>query len=223
MGHTWVDLLFAHWRVPVDVLRAHVPPGLEVDTYDGSAWVGVVPFRLTALRARGLLPLPRVSSFLELNVRTCVTAPGGERPGVWFFSLDASSRLAVAAARRLYKLPYFHARMSATRSGEWIDYECARIEAAARVFSGRHRPAGPAFRAEPGSLEWFLAERYCLYTTDPGGRLLRADIHHDLWDLQPAEAEVDLASIAPLELPGDPLCHFVRRHDVVVWPLEPVA
>jgi uncharacterized protein YqjF (DUF2071 family) len=220
MGQTWEELLFAHWRVPADVVRAHVPPGLEVDEHDGSAWLGITPFRLTGLRARGLLPLPGVSSFLELNVRTYVTRD--ERPGIWFFSLDASSRLAVAAARRGYKLPYFQARMSATKRGEWVEYECARVAEAGRVFSGRYRPEGAVFTAEPGSLEWFLVERYCLYTTDRG-RLARADIHHELWPLQPAEAEIELASISPLDLHGEPLVHFSRRQDVVIWPLEPVG
>jgi len=222
MGQTWEDLLFAHWRVPVESVRAHVPDGLEVEQHDGSAWLGVTPFRLTGLRARGLLPFPRVSSFLELNVRTYVSA-GGEKPGIWFFSLDASSRLAVEAARRGYKLPYFHARMTANRRGEWIDYECARTSESGRVFSGRYRPAGDVFHAEQGSLEWFLAENYCLYTTDERGRLHRAEIHHAPWDLQPAEAEIELASISPLPLEGTPLCHFSRRQDVVIWPLRPVA
>jgi uncharacterized protein len=222
MGQTWEDLLFAHWRVPAEAVREHVPDGLEVEQHDGSAWLGLTPFRLTNLRARGLLPLPRVSSFLELNVRTYVNA-GGEKPGIWFFSLDASSRLAVEAARRGYKLPYFPARMTATAHGEWIEYECARTSEGGRVFSGRYRPAGAAFHAEQGSLEWFLAERYCLYTTDDRGRLQRAEIHHALWDLQPAEAEIELTSISPLPLDGAPLCHFSRRQDVVIWPLRPVA
>jgi uncharacterized protein len=207
--------------VPVEAVRAHVPPELDVETHDGTAWVGVTPFRLTGLRARGLLPVPGVSSFLQLNVRTYVTA-GGEKPGIWFFSLDASSRLAVRAARRTSKLPYFHARMSATRRGEWIDYECARIDEPGRVFSGRYRPDGAGFRAEPGSLEWFLAERFCLYMTDRN-RLYRSEIHHERWELQPAVAEIELASIAPLELPGDALCHFSRRQDILVWPREQVA
>jgi uncharacterized protein YqjF (DUF2071 family) len=218
MGQTWEDLLFAHWRVPLEDVRPHVPAELEIDQHDGTAWLGITPFRLTGLRGRGLLPLPGASSFLELNVRTYVTAD--DKPGIWFFSLDASSRLAVEAARRTYKLPYFQARMSATRRGEWISYECARIEEAGRVFSGRYRPNGTVFHAEPGTLEWFLTERYCLYTTDRG-RLARAEIHHELWPLQQAEAEVDLASISPLELDGDPLVHFSRRQDVVIWPLEP--
>jgi uncharacterized protein YqjF (DUF2071 family) len=220
MGQTWEDLLFAHWRVPVEQLRPHVPPGLEVEEFDGSGWVGITPFRLTGLRGRGLLPIPYVSEFLELNVRTYVTAE--EKPGIWFFSLDASSRLAVEAARRTYRLPYFHARMSASRSGEWIAYECARIDEAGRVFSGRYRPQGAVFQAEPGTLEWFLTERYCLYTTDRGA-LARAEIHHELWPLQTAEAEIELASISPIELQGDPLLHVSRRQDVVIWPLERVG
>jgi uncharacterized protein YqjF (DUF2071 family) len=219
MGQTWEDLLFAHWAVPHEAVRDRVPAALEVELHDGSAWIGVTPFRLTGLRARGTLPLPKVSSFLELNVRTYVRAADG-KPGIWFLSLDASSRLAVEAARRGYRLPYFHARMSAIRRGEWIDYECARLDEPGRVFSGRYRPDGAVFEAEPGSLEWFLAERYCLYTTDERGRLHRAEIHHGLWPLQPAEAEIELVSISPVQLDGAPLCHFARSQDVVIWPLE---
>jgi uncharacterized protein len=217
MGQTWENLLFAHWRVPVEELRPHVPAGLEIDQHEGTGWIGITPFRLTGLRARGTLPLPYVSRFLELNVRTYVQVDG--KPGIWFFSLDASSRAAVEVARRSYRLPYFQARMSASRRGEWIDYECARIGEAARVFSGSYRPSGAVFNAEPGSLEWFLAERYCLYT-EHRGELYRADIHHAPWDLQPAEAEIGLASISPLELRGDALLHYSRTQDVVIWPLE---
>jgi uncharacterized protein YqjF (DUF2071 family) len=222
MGQTWDDLLFAHWRVDADELRASVPDELQIEEHDGSAWLGVVPFQLTNLRARGTLPLPVISSFLELNVRTCVRAADG-KPGVWFISLDAASRLAVEAARRAYKLPYFHARMSATGEGDWIAYECARISEPGRVFSGRYRPTGAAVDAKPGSLEYFLIERYCLYATDERKRLYRAEIHHPPWPLQPAEAEIELVSIAPVALEGDAVCHFSRRQDVLVWPLRPVA
>jgi uncharacterized protein YqjF (DUF2071 family) len=220
MGQTWEELLFAHWRVPVEALREHVPADLEIDEHDGSAWLGITPFRVTGLRARGTLPLPFVSEFLELNVRTYVRAE--DKPGIWFFSLDASSRLAVQAARRSYRLPYFHARMSAPKRNGWIEYDCARVDEPGRVFSGRYRANGAVFNAEPGSLESFLAERYCLYTVDRGVTF-RAEIHHEPWSLQPAEAEIELASISPVEVTGEPLVHFSRRQDVVIWPLERVS
>src|SRR5437016_3114284 len=121
MGQSWEDLLFAHWRLPADILRQRIPEGLEIDEFDGSAWIGVTPFRLTNLRFRGLLPLPLASSFIELNVRTYVTA--NNKPGIWFFSLDASSGVAVEMARRTYRLPYFRARMTAQRQGDELAYE----------------------------------------------------------------------------------------------------
>jgi uncharacterized protein len=218
------DLLLAHWRVDADALRRLLPDAVRLQTHDGAAWLGMTPFRVSALRLRGTLPLPRVSSFLELNVRTYVTAGG--KPGIWFFSLDASSRLAVEAARRTYKLPYFQARIDATYQGEWIEYESARVGngAGPHVFSARYRPSGEVFDAAPGSLEEFLAERYCLYTVDERGRLYRAEIHHAPWPLQPAEATIELNTMAPgdLALPEGPLLHFARVQDVVIWPLRRV-
>jgi uncharacterized protein len=221
MGQTWEDLLFAHWRADADALRRLVPDAARLQTHDGAAWVGMTPFRVSSLRLRGTLPLPRVSSFLELNVRTYVTAGG--KPGIWFFSLDASSRLAVEAARRTYKLPYFQARILVEAQGDWIEYESAR---AGHVFSARYRPSGEVFHAAPGSLEEFLAGRYCLYTVDERGRLHRAEIHHEPWPLQPAEATIELNTMAPPELAlsdEEPLLHFARVQDVVVWPLRRVA
>ena len=225
MGQSWENLLFAHWRVDADAVRRLVPETLRLQTHDGSAWLGVTPFRVAGLRLRGTLPLPGASSFLELNVRTYVTAGG--KPGIWFFSLDAASRLAVEAARRTYKLPYFHARMTAERRGEWIEFESARsrTEPTPRVFSARYRPSGAELNPAPGSLEEFLAERYCLYAVDERGRLHRAEIHHPPWPLQPAEARLELNTMAPggVELPEEePLIHFARLQDVVIWPLKRV-
>jgi uncharacterized protein YqjF (DUF2071 family) len=222
MAQTWNDLLFVHWRVAADRLTRLVPHGLEVDRYDGSAWLGIAPFRLTGLRLRGTAPLPWLSTFPELNVRTYLTI--GDKPGIWFFSLDAASRLAVEAARRLYKLPYFHARMSAERRTGGIEYSSARLDGGGREFRGRYRPTGDVFNAEPASLEWFLTERYCLYAIDKG-RLHRAEIHHPPWPLQPAEAEIETNTMPPegVELGSDRApCHFARRQDVVIWPLAPV-
>ena len=220
MGQTWDDLLFAHWRVDPEVLRPRLPTALELDTWEGSAWVGITPFVVTGLRARGTPALPFVSTFRELNVRTYATAGG--KPGIWFLSLDASSAAAVEAARRTYKLPYFRARITAESRGGSIAYSCARSEGLRpHVWEGRYRPAGEP-REEKDGLEHFLTERYCLYTHDRG-RLLRADIHHAPWPLQPAEAEIDLNTMPPdwLELPEEaPLLHFSRRQDVVIWPLR---
>ena len=223
MAQTWDDLLFEHWRVSVDALRSLIPSSLDIDTFDGDAWLGITPFRLTGLRLRGVPPVPRASSFCELNVRTYVRQRG-ERPGIWFFSLDASRRYAVQAARRFYRLPYFLARMSADTRGTGLAFSSSRRTRGGRPFtwSATYAPSGATFTASPGSLEYFLAERYCLYTLDRG-RLLGADIHHPPWPLQPAEATIELNTMPPpgVELPADePLLHFARRQDVVIWPLE---
>ena len=220
LGQSWEDLLFAHWRVDTDAVRRLVPTGLEVQEHDGSAWLGVTPFVLTGFRLRGTLPLPVVSAFPELNVRTYVTAGG--KPGIWFFSLDASSRGAVEAARRLYRLPYFHARMSVAHRGERVDYASARREGARPfVFEANYRGRGAAFEPQAGTLEHFLTERYCLYAHDAAG-VHRAEIHHPPWRIRPAEAEIELNTMPPdgLELVGEPLLHLAERQDVVVWPLE---
>jgi uncharacterized protein YqjF (DUF2071 family) len=213
-AQTWDDLCFVHWCVDPDELRRHVPESVELAVHDGAAWLGIVPFTISSLRARGLPPLPPVASFHELNVRTVVTADG--KPGIWFFTLDASSRLAVELAKKLYRLPYAYARIRSERIDGWTHYESARPGAA---FSGRYRGVGEQFQAEPGSLEWFLTERYCLYTED-GGRLYRAEIHHRPWDLQRAEARIDLNTLSPVALPDDePHVLYAQRQDTVIWPL----
>jgi uncharacterized protein YqjF (DUF2071 family) len=218
-AQTWQELAFLHWRVDEAVLRSLLPGGLHLDTYDGEAWLGITPFRLTGFRVRGMPPLPLVSQFPELNVRTYVSAE--DKPGIWFFSLDAGSQLAVEAAKRLYKLPYNHARMSISRRHGHIHYDSAREGAA---FSARYRGVGDFFHAEPGSLEYFLTERYCLYAADCGD-LYRAEIHHPPWPLQTGEAVVELNTMSPpgIELPDEPLVHYSLRQDVVVWPLERVS
>ena len=214
-AQSWVDLAFLHWPVDADELRRLVPDSVELQTFDGAAWLGIVPFLLTGLRVRGLPPIPRLSTFPELNVRTYVTH--GDRPGIWFFTLDAGSTWFVEAAKRLYRLPYQHARMRCGRSGEYVHYEAAR---AGGAFSGRYRGDGELFHAEAGSLEEFLTERYCLYTED-GGRLYRADIHHPRWDLQRGKAVIDLNTMSPLpRLDEGPHVLFSPRQDVVVWPLQ---
>ncbi|MBD0290388.1 MAG: DUF2071 domain-containing protein [Thermoleophilia bacterium] len=224
MAQTWENLLFAHWPASPDALRTHVPSELPVDTWEGEAWLGITPFRVRGVRLRATPPPPLASSFLELNARTYVTLE--EKPGIWFFSLDASSRLAVEAARRLYRLPYFHAGMSAdVDGGGRVRYTSARRTSRERraEFRAAYRPSGDASPAALGSLEAFLAERYCLYTVHRG-RVLRGEIHHPPWPLRAAEAELERNSMAPPGIPtdGEPLLHLADRQDVLIWPLEPV-
>lgn len=218
-AQTWEHLLFAHWRVAEAELRPHVPEELPLDTFDGSAWLAVTPFHLSGLRIRGLPPVPYLSAFLELNTRTYVSVDG--KAGIYFFSLDAESALAVEAARRVYKLPYFRANMRAD-FGDDIDYTSERAEATRASFRGTYRPTGTPEPPTPGSLEHFLTERYCLFTVFEG-RAHWAEIHHPPWPLQTAEAEIAENTMPPagLELGDGPLLHYSRRQDVVIWALEP--
>jgi uncharacterized protein YqjF (DUF2071 family) len=221
MTQTWYKLLFAHWPVPAEAVRALIPELLELDTYDGQAWLGIVPFGMTRVYPRATFPVPWLSRFLELNVRTYVTREG--KPGVWFFSLDAANSLAVALARGLFHLPYYHARMRLAESDGWINYTSYRIHpgAAPAEFEARYRPAGPIALSRPGTLEAWLTERYCLYSRDRRGRLSRGEIHHAPWPLQPAEAELTANSMAlplGLRLPaGPPLLHYADRLRTWEW------
>jgi uncharacterized protein YqjF (DUF2071 family) len=226
MGQTWIDLLFAHWPVAAGALRAVVPPELELDLFDGSGWISITPFEVIGTRARGTPPPPGVSRFPELNVRTYVTA--GDRGGIWFFSLDALRASAVAAARTLYRLPYFRAEMAIERRDGWIEYESRRVDrrGAPVRFDARYRPTGAPAPPAPGTLDHWLVERYRLYTLGGGRRVMTADIHHRPWPVQPAEAEIRVNTMTePLGIPleGAPLLHFARRQDVIFWPLTEVG
>jgi uncharacterized protein len=216
-AQTWEDVLFCHWRVPAAALRGVVPPRLQIDEFDGSAWIAILPFRLTGFRLRGLPAAPRLSSFPELNVRTYVRA--GDRPGILFLSLDAARRWAVVGARRLYKLPYHEARMSIKR-GEWVDFSSERVGGRRRL-RARYRPAGPPLSLEPGSLEYFLTERYRLYTSHRSG-IYCSDAHHVPWSIRHAEAEITANTMVPRSIPleGEPLLHYSPRQDALIWPLR---
>ena len=224
MTQSWHELLFAHWPVDKALLRRKVPAALALDEFDGQAWLGIVPFRMSNVSPRGVPALPRISAFAELNVRTYVSAQG--KPGVYFFSLDAASALAVAVARTFFHLPYFSAAMTVETRDPWIEYESRRASAPPdrAAFVARYRPRGAVRPAAAGSLEHFLTERYCLYTLDRSGRACRLDIHHGLWPLQPAEAGIrvnTMADAAGIPLPAvPPILHFSRRLDVVAWPME---
>jgi uncharacterized protein YqjF (DUF2071 family) len=221
-GQTWCDLLFAHWRVPEEALRRVVPPVLPLHRWeDGSVWLGITPFVVTGLRPRGLPPLPWVSRFPELNVRTYVEVDG--KPGIYFLSLDAARRAAVLAARRSYRLPYFHSRIRADRVGARVVYELERIDGSGPParFRGTYEPTGA--RTDDPLARW-LAERYCAYTVDDDGRPLRIEIHHPPWPLQPASGELDAQGMADqvgIRLEGEPLLHFGARQDTLIWAPRP--
>lgn len=242
MTQSWHDLLFAHWSVDVLQLRKLVPAGLDLDLFDGRAWIGIVPFHMTNVAPRGVPALPWLSAFPELNVRTYVTLHG--KPGVYFFSLDATSAVAVAAARTMFGLPYYLADMEVRGGGgaevrgcggaegrgadteEGIAYRSRRTASGAvpAELVMRYRPTGPIFHPEPGTLEYFLTERYCLYTVDAAFRAHRLEIHHPPWPLQPAEAVIEqntMADAAGIRLPSmAPLLHFARRQDVVAYAMH---
>lgn len=230
MSQRWCDLLFAHWPVPMAALRPRIPERLEIETFDGTPWIGVVPFRMEAVRPRWLPAVPWLSAFPELNLRTYVRLD--DRPGVFFFSLDATNPVAVSLARRLFLLPYFRAEMACERRGEAVAYRSKRVHPGApgARFEGRYAPAGEVFQAEPGSLEHFLTERYCLYTSGASvgrasGELYRGEIHHGPWPLQPAEATLAvntlLDPVRPEGAAGEaPHLLFARSLDVRVWPLR---
>jgi uncharacterized protein YqjF (DUF2071 family) len=219
MRQRWHDLLFAHWPTTPERLLRVLPRGLELDTFDGCAWVSVVPFRMTGVRLRWVPPLPGTSAFPEINVRTYVRVH--DTPGVYFFSLDAASRTAVAIARRFH-LPYFHARMRLDVHDGVIDYTSRRraTNASPAVFQARYAPNGREFRAQPGTLDHWLTERYCLYAVERCGGIYRVDIHHRPWPLQPARAEIACNTMIPADLiaPGTPpTVQFARTLDVIVW------
>jgi len=224
MAQTWERLLFAHWPVPEEKLRPLVPPGLTLQTFDGRAWLGITPFMLSGLRLRSLPSLRGLAPFPELNVRTYVTLD--DRPGVFFFSLDAASALAVAGARRLYSLPYFRARFTVTSGRTGVAYRCRRTHRGAppAEFSAAYRPIGPIMTWAPGTLVHWLTERYCLYAVTRAGRLRRAEIHHPVWPLQCAEVDIRLNSMTDglgIQLAAsDPVVHFAERLEVYVWPPE---
>jgi uncharacterized protein YqjF (DUF2071 family) len=217
MEQGWYRLLFAHWSLPASQLQALLPDELEIDTFDRDAWVSLTPFEVR-MRPRGLFSLGKLWSFPELNCRTYVRYGG--IPGIYFFSLDAGSLLAVLGARTFYRLPYFHSKMRVQSVNSEIDYRCERSLSSASFYT-RYKPISRPSRAVPGTLEHWLVERYCLYTVT-GERVLRSEIHHLPWDLQDVTAEIyqnTLTTTAGLSLSGSPvLVQYAERQEVLIWP-----
>lgn len=220
MQMRWNALAFLHWPVRADALAGLLPEPLRLDTFEGEAYLGLVPFEMDRTRFRWAPPIPTAHRFPELNVRTYVTAGG--RAGVWFFSLDAASRLAVRGARAAFHLPYFDARMALDRASDWCEYGSERTHrgAPAATFRGRYRALDDVASGRPGTLEHFLTERYCLYARGPRG-VTRGEIHHRPWPLRRGEAELevcDMTRLVGLDLSGPPpLVHVVDTIDVVAW------
>lgn len=227
MTQIWHHLLFAHWPLAPEVLRPLLPPGLPLDLFDGQCWVSITPLYMTHVCPRGLPPLPYLSQTAEINVRTYVQIEG--IPGVYFFSLDASNPLAVLFARLIFRLPYFTARIRLQRRGGDFHFQSQRLhsQTASGAFTATYRPLSPAFVAQPGTLDAWLIERYCLYTVGERNKIFRATIHHKPWLLQRAEAEItyrSLASADGLDLPAAPaLLHYAEKLEVLVWPLRRIS
>src|SRR5579859_243164 len=212
MTQRWNDLLFAHWPIPASAVAPLIPDGLQVDTFHGSAWLGVVPFWMD-----------------RINVRAYVRDQQTGMPGVYFLSLDANNLLAVLFARTVYSLPYYWAEMRLQQRSEreFAFYSRRRGTKTPILFKARYRGLGPTRKlveSRGGSLEYFLTERYCLFTRSRSGEPMRASVHHIPWPLEEAEAEIeqnDMAAAVGIRLPDDePVLHYSRRLAVYVWQLE---
>lgn len=220
LAQTWCDVLFAHWRMSLPDLRKALPEPLPLDTYDGHGWVSVVAFGIQNFRLRGLPPVPKMSSFPEVNFRTYITID--DKPGIYFFSLDVNSLPSVLGGRLFYHLPYFHARMNLNKSEQWVHFASERQgKGHSAQLDVQYHPTGEGKPAAPGSLDYWLTERYCLYSLDGKRRIYRGEIHHPAWQLQPATATIrenTLALAAGISLPDDaPLLHYAPRQDAVFW------
>lgn len=223
MHQTWGKLLFMHWRIQEKLLRPLIPKTLEIDAFDGSAWIGIIPFTMWGIRASFLPPIPGTNVFHELNVRTYVHFNGV--PGVWFFSLDAANKLAIWGARKFYYLPYFNAEMSLLQTGNTIQYASERNDprGAPATLQTSWAIGAPLPPASPESLDFFVTGRYCLYSENEG-ELYRCRIHHEPWPLQSATLHsLNSTMIEAQGLPtpqGDPLLHYCEELSVEIWSLK---
>ncbi len=224
MSQTWHDLLFANWPVQENQILKLIPPELTLDTYDHQAWISIVPFWMSHIHLRGLPAIPFFSKFSELNLRTYVKL--NDKPGVFFFSLDANHRIAVEIARFFFHLPYFHADIHFNRQNKnTVHYHSIRYDhrVPKAEFLASYEPISEPFFAPTGSLAHWLTERYCLYCNHQD-KIYRAEIAHQPWTLQHAKVDITTNTLAKsfqIELPnGIPTQYFSKKLDVLIWPLE---
>jgi uncharacterized protein len=227
MRQRWSELLFLHWPIAAETLQAQLPPGLHVDTFEGHAWIGVVPFFMNRVRPVLLPPVPGLSWFREMNVRTYVHDDRGV-PGVWFHSLDCDQSFAVEIARRFFHLPYEHARIEVTRDGRFLDYCCERKGLENDPAHFIYQSPSNTTAAEQGTLEWFLVERYVLYSVNASGELYEGRVHHPPYQIAPVECPK--WSAAPIrwdgiEMPSGPPHSILGAEevDVKVFPLRKIS
>lgn len=222
MWQAWSHLLFAHWTVTAEALRPFIPDTLQVDTYEGMAWLGVIPFEVL-ITPRGLHHTPLKHHFNEINVRTYVTYQN-HHPGIYFFSLDANDVFSVLGARLTYRLPYYDAKIKCTYHNGTTYYRSARRRETNIGFSGCYQPTSDVFQSLPGSLEYWLTERYCLYTRDPKNHLYVGEIHHPPWQLQRAKVDITsntMADFLSLDSPTVPVhILYAKYQEMLAWPLR---
>ncbi|MDO3681554.1 YqjF family protein [Paenibacillus ehimensis] len=222
MKQTWEHLLFAHWPIPVDAIRSFVPEALDIDTWDGKAWIGILPFRIGGIRLKYMPSLPWMRSFPEINVRTYVRS-GGE-PAIFFLSMDASHPLLVPIAKQWYRLPYHQAKMRFRADGRSIAVQSRRLSASRpeEAFRAVYRPVSTPFAARQGTLEYWLMERYIYYCRcGRSGGLYRGQVVHAPWELQTAEADFRCGTLTRgfgLDLGTPALLHYSRGTRALIGP-----
>lgn len=225
MKQTWKNLFFAHWPIPVEYLRPYIPSSLHIDTFDGSAWLGVVAFEMEGIYFRGLKAMSVTPKFTEINVRTYVHFNG--KPGVYFLSLDVGDRASLLIASRWYRLPYQPAQITFKREKDTFHIQSIRNQKTINPieFMGEFVPLSDVYYPQKGTLDHWATERYCLFSTDKlGKQLYCGEIHHSAWPIQKVEGAIDRNSLfTPFQLrPSEtkPIVHYSRGLDTLFWNIK---